>query len=359
MKTAPYADNVRRERWSPRSISETPKVGHNFPRGTGGMEAFDIWILKEVVIKVGRSISSTNGAEHGQKRTLNGRCGVDYEFTSNFDDCPQFLEYTTYISCPVSRPRKPRSMHKDKPKWSRTNSRSNIALPQSNAYRSRCMINAHRKFVQRPLRKCSPLQVGTMKRGPNSLRSWLRAVIFRRSRKGSRRIGQPLLFQQKRTTVRTHSKPLDDNSRQEAENPTVRNSDQDNRVLQVFDVLNTKADQLRDEEQRGHYRHAPNTPQPPVFSKVCSHTYPIGSESLQDNISPEKRIPIKMRPMQLAMLSVETCSVCHFTFSCSSGLGLFLSTSARAISPTLFIPDKISRSKSPLYTKGSSILTHT
>lgn len=80
MKTAPYADNVRRERWSPRSISETPKVGHNFPRGTGGMEAFDIWILKEVVIKVGRSISSTNGAGHGQKRTLNGRCGVDYEF---------------------------------------------------------------------------------------------------------------------------------------------------------------------------------------------------------------------------------------------------------------------------------------
>ena len=77
MKTVPYADNVRRERWSPRSISETPKVGHNFPRGTGGMEAFDIWILKEVVIKVGRSISSTNGAGHGQKGTLNGRCGVD------------------------------------------------------------------------------------------------------------------------------------------------------------------------------------------------------------------------------------------------------------------------------------------
>lgn len=42
--------------------------------------------------------------------------------------------------------------------------------------------------------------------------------------------------------------------------------------------------------------------------------------------------------MQLAMLSIETWNVCHFTFSSSSGLALSLSTSARAISPTLFIP---------------------
>lgn len=45
-----------------------------------------------------------------------------------------------------------------------------------------------------------------------------------------------------------------------------------------------------------------------------------------------------MRPMQLAMLNAETWNVCHFTLSSSSGLALSLSTSARVISPTLFIP---------------------
>jgi hypothetical protein len=77
--------------------------------------------------------------------------------------------------------------------------------------------------------------------------------------------------------VRTHSKPFDDDSRQEPKNPTVRNPDQENGILQMFDVLDAKASQLRNEERCGYYGEAPNTPYPSLFSKVRCETCPIKS----------------------------------------------------------------------------------
>ena len=55
------------------------------------------------------------------------------------------------------------------------------------------------------------------------------------------------------------------------------------------------------------------------------------------------RIPIKRRPTQLATLKVETWSVCHLTYSISSGPASGSCKSARAMSPTLFIPEQSCR----------------
>ena len=47
--------------------------------------------------------------------------------------------------------------------------------------------------------------------------------------------------------------------------------------------------------------------------------------------------PMKMRPMQLAILMIETCILCHFADSTSSKSGLPLEKRACEIDPTLLI----------------------
>lgn len=73
--------------------------------------------------------------------------------------------------------------------------------------------------------------------------------------------------------ILTNSKPFDDDDRQESDTSSIRDPDQEDRILEVPDIPNTETDELGNEERQGHYRDNPSTSHPYVLCEVCCYTY--------------------------------------------------------------------------------------